>query len=160
MIWRQAVFAAFTHSLAHRGPDGFGIEHFPEARLWLGHRRLAILDLSERARQPMSYAEGRYWLTYNGEVYNYSSCARNCVVSATVSSLTPTARSSSPPMRNGGRSASSASMACGPLPSGMPKSIGCSCRATASASSRYITAITPAPSSSPPNSRRFYLALD
>ena len=67
----EAVFAAFTHSLAHRGPDGFGIEHFPEARLWLGHRRLAILDLSERARQPMSYAEGRYWLTYNGEVYNY-----------------------------------------------------------------------------------------
>lgn len=67
----EPVFAAFTHSLAHRGPDGFGIEHFPEARLWLGHRRLAIMDLSERARQPMSYAEGRYWLTYNGEVYNY-----------------------------------------------------------------------------------------
>ena len=65
------VFTAFTHSLAHRGPDGFGIEHFPKARLWLGHRRLAIVDLSERARQPMSYAEGRYWLTYNGEVYNY-----------------------------------------------------------------------------------------
>ncbi len=65
------AFGAFTHSLAHRGPDGFGIEHFPEARLWLGHRRLAIVDLSERGRQPMSYAEGRYWLTYNGEVYNY-----------------------------------------------------------------------------------------
>jgi asparagine synthase (glutamine-hydrolysing) len=67
----ESVFAAFTHSLAHRGPDGFGIEHFPKARLWLGHRRLAIIDLSERGRQPMSYAEGRYWLTYNGEVYNY-----------------------------------------------------------------------------------------
>jgi asparagine synthase (glutamine-hydrolysing) len=67
----QAVFAAFTHSLAHRGPDGFGIEHFPDMRLWLGHRRLAILDLTERARQPMSYGEGRYWLTYNGEVYNH-----------------------------------------------------------------------------------------
>lgn len=67
----ESVFTAFTHILAHRGPDGFGIEHFPEARLWLGHRRLAIVDLSERARQPMSYAEGRYWLTYNGEVYNY-----------------------------------------------------------------------------------------
>ena len=67
----EAVFAAFTHSLAHRGPDGFGIEHFPKARLWLGHRRLAILDHSERSRQPISYGEGRYWLTYNGEVYNY-----------------------------------------------------------------------------------------
>ena len=67
----ETVFAVFTHSLAHRGPDGCGIEHFPGARLWLGHRRLAIIDLSERGRQPMSYAEGRYWLTYNGEVYNY-----------------------------------------------------------------------------------------
>ena len=67
----EAEFAAFTHSVAHRGPDGFGIEHFPETRLWLGHRRLAIFDLSERARQPMSSADGRYWLTYNGEVYNY-----------------------------------------------------------------------------------------
>jgi asparagine synthase (glutamine-hydrolysing) len=67
----QATFEAFTHSLAHRGPDGFGIEHFANARLWLGHRRLAIIDLSERGRQPFSYANGRYWLTYNGEVYNY-----------------------------------------------------------------------------------------
>jgi asparagine synthase (glutamine-hydrolysing) len=67
----EARFAAFTHSLSHRGPDGFGIEHFPDVRLWLGHRRLAIIDLSERARQPMSYVDGRYWLTYNGEVYNY-----------------------------------------------------------------------------------------
>jgi asparagine synthase (glutamine-hydrolysing) len=67
----ETMFGAFSHSLAHRGPDGFGIEHFPEARLWLGHRRLAIVDLSERAHQPMSYADGRYWLTYDGEVYNY-----------------------------------------------------------------------------------------
>lgn len=67
----EPAFAAFTHSLAHRGPDGFGIEHFREPRLWLGHRRLAIIDLSPGGRQPMSYAEGRYWLTYNGEVYNY-----------------------------------------------------------------------------------------
>lgn len=67
----ERLFGAFTHSLAHRGPDGSGIEHFREARLWLGHRRLAVVDLSERARQPMSYANRRYWLTYNGEVYNF-----------------------------------------------------------------------------------------
>jgi asparagine synthase (glutamine-hydrolysing) len=65
------AFEAFTHSLAHRGPDGFGIEHWPVARIWLGHRRLAIIDLSDQARQPMSYANGRYWITYNGEIYNY-----------------------------------------------------------------------------------------
>ena len=67
-----ASFAAFTHSLAHRGPDGFAIEHYADARLWLGHHRLAIIDLSEHGRQPLSYANGRYWITYNGEVYNYA----------------------------------------------------------------------------------------
>jgi len=64
-------FRAFTDSLAHRGPDGSGIEHFAVDRLWLGHRRLAIIDVSQRGRQPMSYGEGRYWLTFNGEIYNY-----------------------------------------------------------------------------------------
>jgi asparagine synthase (glutamine-hydrolysing) len=67
----RGIFEAFTHSLAHRGPDGFGIEHWADGRLWLGHRRLAIIDLSDQARQPMSYANGRYWITYNGEIYNY-----------------------------------------------------------------------------------------
>ena len=65
------TFEAFTHSLAHRGPDDFAIEHWADARLWLGHRRLAIIDLSDHARQPLSYANGRYWITYNGEIYNY-----------------------------------------------------------------------------------------
>jgi len=60
-----------TNSLAHRGPDGFGIESLDQERLWLGHRRLSIIDISERGRQPMSYGDGRYWLTYNGEIYNY-----------------------------------------------------------------------------------------
>src|SRR5689334_23552611 len=64
-------FRAFMESLAHRGPDGAGFKHFATDRLWLGHTRLAILDVSERGRQPMSYADGRYWLTFNGEVYNY-----------------------------------------------------------------------------------------
>jgi asparagine synthase (glutamine-hydrolysing) len=67
----QPTFEAFTHSLAHRGPDGFGIEHFASDRLWLGHRRLAIIDLSAHGRQPLSFADQRYWITYNGEIYNY-----------------------------------------------------------------------------------------
>ena len=68
---KEAEFARFVNSLAHRGPDGTGIEYFSEDRLWLGHRRLSIIDLSDRGRQPMSYADGRYWLTFNGEIYNY-----------------------------------------------------------------------------------------
>lgn len=65
------TFGRFNDAQSHRGPDGAGIQHFAEHRLYLGHRRLAILDLSERGHQPMSYAEGRYWLTFNGEIYNF-----------------------------------------------------------------------------------------
>lgn len=60
--------------LAHRGPDGKGLWCSPGAEppfVNLGHRRLAIIDLSEGAAQPMSNDDGTRWLTYNGEVYNY-----------------------------------------------------------------------------------------
>ncbi len=40
-------------------------------RIALGHRRLSIIDISPRGHQPMSYKNGRYWITYNGEIYNY-----------------------------------------------------------------------------------------
>jgi asparagine synthase (glutamine-hydrolysing) len=66
-----ARFDAFVDTLAHRGPDGRGVRSFEDVRLWLGHRRLSILDVSEKGNQPMSYAAGRFWLTYNGEVFNY-----------------------------------------------------------------------------------------
>ncbi len=58
----------------HRGPDGDGLwlTDVPGGRqLVLGHRRLSIIDLSERAAQPMADISGRYVITYNGEIYNY-----------------------------------------------------------------------------------------
>ena len=55
--------------LAHRGPDGAGT--WVEGPVGLGHRRLAIIDLSESGRQPMQAAEGRTWITFNGEIYNF-----------------------------------------------------------------------------------------
>ena len=70
-VLERGEAAAFTNALTHRGPDGFGLENLDKEKLWLGHRRLSIIDVSERGKQPMSYADGRYWLTYNGEVYNY-----------------------------------------------------------------------------------------
>lgn len=60
---------AMTDKLAHRGPDGEGM--YLEGSLGLGHRRLAILDLSLAGQQPMSYADGRYRITFNGEIYNF-----------------------------------------------------------------------------------------
>lgn len=65
------VFDMFTDSLAHRGPDGRGVYVDAQAPLALGQRRLAIIDTSELGRQPMSYADGRYWIVYNGEIYNF-----------------------------------------------------------------------------------------
>ncbi len=55
--------------LAHRGPDGQGIFH--DGPLGLGHRRLAVIDLTEQAHQPMMSDDGNVCITYNGEIYNF-----------------------------------------------------------------------------------------
>ncbi len=55
-------------SLAHRGPDDQGIWHQDGA--WLGHCRLAVIDI-EGGHQPMSTDDGRYWIVFNGEIYNF-----------------------------------------------------------------------------------------
>ncbi|MBN2451419.1 MAG: asparagine synthase (glutamine-hydrolyzing) [Lentisphaeria bacterium] len=65
------VIRAMTDALRHRGPDDEGLFVDAPRGVALGHRRLAIIDLSPGGRQPMSFAGGRYRITYNGEVYNY-----------------------------------------------------------------------------------------
>ena len=59
-----------TDAIAHRGPDGEGFWSNEKNTAHLGHRRLSIIDLSNRAAQPMSFAS-RYHIVYNGEIYNY-----------------------------------------------------------------------------------------
>ncbi|GEO38742.1 asparagine synthetase B [Skermanella aerolata] len=65
------IVRAMADSLAHRGPDGDGVWTDPSAGIALGHRRLAIVELSPLGRQPMESADGRLVLTYNGEIYNH-----------------------------------------------------------------------------------------
>jgi asparagine synthase (glutamine-hydrolysing) len=66
---QQARVKAMCEAVAHRGPDGEGI--FIDGPAGLGHRRLAIIDLSPGGRQPMQSADGRFTLSYNGEIYNF-----------------------------------------------------------------------------------------
>jgi asparagine synthase (glutamine-hydrolysing) len=56
---------------SHRGPDGDGFWFAADGRVALGHRRLAILDLSDKGRQPMADSSGQFIITFNGEIYNY-----------------------------------------------------------------------------------------
>lgn len=65
----SGIVQAMTDKLHHRGPDSGAI--WVEKGLGLGHRRLAIIDLTEAGAQPMLSASGRYALAYNGEIYNH-----------------------------------------------------------------------------------------
>lgn len=86
-VFDSDLVRVMNNVAAHRGPDGEGywawagrgIGEFANGRLpglkksraVLGHRRLAILDLSEAGAQPMSYGDGSIWISFNGEVYNF-----------------------------------------------------------------------------------------
>jgi asparagine synthase (glutamine-hydrolysing) len=66
---KEEDVAYMTDVLAHRGPDGRGV--WIHQGVGLGHRRLAVVDLSDRGAQPMHSKDGRYTIAFNGEIYNY-----------------------------------------------------------------------------------------
>jgi asparagine synthase (glutamine-hydrolysing) len=65
------TIAAMTDALVQRGPDSSGVWLEPDLSIGLGHRRLAILDLSPEGAQPMVSQQGRYVMVFNGEIYNF-----------------------------------------------------------------------------------------
>lgn len=62
---------AMRDAMEHRGPDGAGIWFSENRAVGLGHRRLSIIDLSEKASQPMCNEDHTLWIVYNGEIYNH-----------------------------------------------------------------------------------------
>ena len=66
-----------TKTLVHRGPNDHGVWLCENNYLGLGHQRLSIIDLSTSAHQPMSDSTKRYWITYNGEIYNFQEIKKN-----------------------------------------------------------------------------------
>jgi asparagine synthase (glutamine-hydrolysing) len=65
----ETILRRMVKAIERRGPDGEGVEHWPGA--WLGHRRLAILDLSDAGRQPMLSEDGAVGVVFNGCIYNF-----------------------------------------------------------------------------------------
>lgn len=71
----ETTLTTMRDIMVHRGPDGAG--NFLEMSIGLAHRRLSILDLSENGRQPFSTPDGRYHITYNGEIFNFKELRHN-----------------------------------------------------------------------------------
>jgi asparagine synthase (glutamine-hydrolysing) len=71
------LIQAMCDKIVHRGPDDYGV--FIDGPVGLGHRRLSIIDLSEQGHQPMGSQNSRYWITYNGEIYNFLSLRKDLI---------------------------------------------------------------------------------
>lgn len=65
----KTLLKKMCNSIAHRGPDQKGL--LIDKNASIGHRRLSIIDLSEKGKQPMSNEDETIWITFNGEIYNY-----------------------------------------------------------------------------------------
>ena len=71
----KLLLRRMTDVLSYRGPDGEGF--YVDKNVGLGHRRLAIIDLSDAGKQPMCNHDGTIWITFNGEIYNFQELRRD-----------------------------------------------------------------------------------
>lgn len=71
LSFSQTEVQTMVETQRHRGPDAEGVYRDRSGVAELGHNRLSIIDLSEAGRQPMSDSTGRFWIVFNGEIYNY-----------------------------------------------------------------------------------------
>src|ERR1700723_327130 len=71
----RATIERMANAIRHRGPDGMAVRSFDppgfSQRVALGHNRLAIIDVSQAGREPMTNEDGTVWLVFNGEIYNF-----------------------------------------------------------------------------------------
>lgn len=81
----EAILQRMADRIVTRGPDDAGYWCQPEQHIGLGHRRLAIIDLSSAGHQPMQSASGRYVIAFNGEIYNHSQIRKELVANGAVS---------------------------------------------------------------------------
>lgn len=75
----EKIIQRMQSALKHRGPDDAGIYLSQDKQATFAHTRLAILDLSPAGHQPMSTADGRYWITFNGEIYNFQELRQHLI---------------------------------------------------------------------------------
>lgn len=68
---KQNIVVQMMDAIKHRGPDDKGFWHNSESNLYLGHRRLSVVDLSSLGHQPMTSCSDRYVIVFNGEIYNH-----------------------------------------------------------------------------------------
>lgn len=76
------VLDVMVSAIKHRGPDDEGVWTDSDCGVFLGHRRLSVIDLSNEGRQPMLSRSGRYVISYNGEVFNYAELRRQLAAPA------------------------------------------------------------------------------
>ena len=73
----ESMLESMAACMAPRGPDGSGTWVDERAGVGFGHRRLSILDLSDHGAQPMVSADGRWVITYNGEIYDHAELSKD-----------------------------------------------------------------------------------